>query len=231
MSVKQLVSQDLVPQEPFRPRVVMEGLKSTLSRVGLSNALLGIIFSYEYEISAKDLLGRIHFILRVDPVAGEREALQVFFAYAKIEKLFNDLIGFGSDYDVLSHAEVCILQAAATEYRYVEETAPDMVTIDAQVTGPVAKIWPLRLSNKVNLDLDCALDPGSQVYGDPRQDGERDVYYRVESTNFRAPAAAPELVVGKLTLEQVVLYAPQVQNLVNVQKLLEELLQQNPEIP
>lgn len=205
------------PVELFRPRVMMEGLTTCLPQVPA--AVREMIFCYGFEITAQDLLGRVEFYYRGVP-GFPKDGIQVFFAYARIEKLFTALLVFGREQQpsTLVHVETCILSAAATTYfhdEYVRAGEKRFGCAEAFGTA----LWTLSLNTKVKEEIELAVDPKRYEYR-LIVDTYDDSLQRCETLNSRTPIP---------TVEAAIAYAPQVGNMVRVRKILDELFQKHPE--
>ncbi len=204
------------PVELFRPRVMMEGLTECLPQVPA--AVREMIFCYGFEITAQDLLGRVEFYYRGVP-GSRKDGIQVFFAYARIEKLFTDLRVFGKEQQpsTLAHVETCILSAATTTYFHDEDPRAKTKCFGcSEMFGAV--VWMLSLDQTVREEIELAVDPKRQVYRSI-VDEWGDTLQRCETLMSRTPIP---------TIEAAIAYAPQVGNMIGVRKILDELFKKHP---
>ncbi len=105
--------------ESFTPQVLLQALTQDFG-VLLPRGVLQVISDYGYEVSPRDLLGRVEVTFD-----GEKRWL-FFFQSERILKLFQDLIGFGGrDAEATLMMRDCILLAMHTTYQpQVNSDAP-----------------------------------------------------------------------------------------------------------
>jgi hypothetical protein len=203
-------------QELFAPQKMMQDLAGCAPMVPRSVHLLMV--AYYFEIEPKDLIGRVQFrcrnMLAFGGEIGPHDGLTVFFAYNRIEKLFNQLVAFGKEYGDggQTFAKAWIQSVAETEYRY-HERIPEGITPHACWSiGNVKsdlKSWHFHLGKDVHIDI-----ANATIY---RRTGSRGGWHMDRCDTRYEPGA------DAMSLEQAIVYARQVEHMNNVRKILEDL--------